>query len=50
VIMVIAPIIGRICALVAPTSGPPLAVTSASSPPDADNPKPALRDVFLLMP
>src|SRR5688572_5196159 len=50
VIMVIDTTIGRIKALVAPTSAPPFAVTSASSPPDAESPKPALIEVFLLMP
>ena len=48
--MVIVPTIGRMNALVAPTSAPPFAVTRASSPPDAESAKPDFRDVFLSVP
>ena len=37
--MVIAPTIGSTNELVVPTSTPPLATTSASSPPDDESPK-----------
>lgn len=48
VIIVITPTIGSKNELVAPTSEPPFAVTRASSPPDDDNPNPALSEVDLL--
>ena len=50
VIIVIAPTIGSRKELVTPTSIPPFATTSASSPPEQDNPIPALRDDNLLKP
>jgi hypothetical protein len=50
VIIVIAPTIGSKKELVTPTSVPPFATTNASSPPEEDNPIPALSDdnFFLL--
>jgi hypothetical protein len=50
VIIVIAPTIGNIKELVAPTSTPPLATTRASSPPDDDKPNPVLSEVSILIP
>ena len=50
VIIVIAPTIGSRNGLVTPTSAPPFATTSASSPPEEDKPNPALSDVSLLKP
>src|SRR5437867_13191411 len=49
VIIVIVPIIGKTIELVAPMSAPPLATTSASSPPE-ESPKPALSAVTVLCP
>src|SRR4249920_1884560 len=48
VIIVIVPIIGNKNELAPPMSVPPLATTSASSPPEEDNPKPALNAVRVL--
>ena len=45
VIIVMAPTIGNTKELVTPTSVPPLATTSASSPPDDERPKAALKAV-----
>ena len=50
VIIVIAPTIGSKKEPVTPTSLPPFATTSASSPPDEDKPNPVLSDVSLLKP
>lgn len=47
--VVMVPTIGRIKALVAPTSAPPLAVTRASSPPDEESANPAFIDVFFCL-
>ena len=45
-----APTMGKRNELVTPTSAPPFATTSASSPPEEDSPIPALREVNLLKP
>jgi hypothetical protein len=50
VMIVIAPIIGSRNALVTPVATPPWAATKASSPPEDDNPKPALAEVSLSNP
>jgi hypothetical protein len=50
VIIVIAPTIGSKKEPVTPTSIPPFATTSASSPPEEDKPNAALSDVSLLKP
>jgi hypothetical protein len=47
VIIVIVPTIGSITGLAAPTSIPPLATTSAISPPEEDNPNAVLVEVRL---
>jgi hypothetical protein len=47
VIIVIVPTIGSITGLAAPTSIPPLATTSAISPPEEDNPNAVLVEVML---
>lgn len=46
--MVLAPTIGSTNELVFPTSAPPLATTSASSPPDDESPKTAFSDALAL--
>ena len=50
VIIVMAPTIGSRKELVTPTSLPPFATTSASSPPEEESPTPVLREVNLLKP
>ena len=45
VIMVIVPTIGNTKELVVPTSAPPLATTSASSPPDHERPNEVISEV-----
>jgi hypothetical protein len=45
-----APTIGSKKELVTPTSAPPFATTSASSPPQEESPIPVLREVNLLKP
>ena len=44
--MVIAPTIGSTNELVVPTSAPPFATTSASSPPDDESPKAAFSEAL----